>query len=91
MGIEITLTGAEAERYMRDRVQGTPPGKVKASQTPLPEPMEEDEDEPLDLEAKKAEMKRIRAWARKHGFRIAERGRIPSPVLEAYARAAGGR
>ncbi|MFI9503952.1 histone-like nucleoid-structuring protein Lsr2 [Nocardia sp. NPDC052566] len=34
--------------------------------------------------------KRIRAWAREQGHELAERGRIPSHIVEAY-RSAGGK
>jgi Lsr2 len=31
----------------------------------------------------------IRAWAREHGHKVADRGRIPRSVLEAYEKAGG--
>jgi hypothetical protein len=31
----------------------------------------------------------IREWAREHGHKVANRGRIPSSVVEAYEKAAG--
>jgi hypothetical protein len=31
----------------------------------------------------------IREWARQHGHKVADRGRIPADVIEAYEKAAG--
>jgi hypothetical protein len=36
----------------------------------------------------KAEAQAIRAWARQNGYQPAERGRIPSAMVEAYQKAA---
>ncbi|MEU4766702.1 Lsr2 family protein [Actinosynnema sp. NPDC023794] len=33
----------------------------------------------------------VRQWAREHGYRISDRGRLPEIVLEAYERAHAGR
>ena len=37
--------------------------------------------------AHREETAAIRAWARENGFKVSERGRIPTEVLEAYQRA----
>ena len=34
--------------------------------------------------ATKEELARIRHWAREHGHHVADRGRIPEPIREAY-------
>jgi Lsr2 len=31
----------------------------------------------------------IREWARQHGHKVADRGRIPASVIDAYEKAAG--
>jgi hypothetical protein len=33
--------------------------------------------------------RRIREWARQHGHKVADRGRIAAKVIEAYEKAAG--
>jgi len=35
--------------------------------------------------ASRSDLGEIRAWAQQHGYKVGDRGRIPSDVLEAYA------
>lgn len=36
-----------------------------------------------------ADTARVRAWAKDHGYEVSERGRIPSNIIEEYAKAHG--
>ncbi|QIN94083.1 nucloid associated Lsr2-like [Streptomyces phage Wakanda] len=79
MGIQITLTDEDAQRYLKwaanirqPRQQAEEPSSTSA---------------PTDLATRRDQLKDIRQWATKHGFKIAAKGRIPQPVMEAYERA----
>jgi hypothetical protein len=84
---EIDLTGGNAEKLRKNladfvgaaRRTG---GRVKrgTSITGAPAPV-----------ANREQTRAIREWARKNGFDLADRGRIPSHVLEAFEKAHSGK
>lgn len=86
MSIQITLTDEDATRYLkwaaniRQPRQNTEeqPEEVAATGT---------EGTTTDLTSRREQLKDIRKWAQKHGFKIAAKGRIPQPIMEAYERA----
>ena len=46
-------------------------------------------DSPPPVSTGRRDLAKIRVWARQHGYKIADRGRIPSSVLEAYRNEVG--
>lgn len=81
MGVQVTLTDDDALRYMKwlaNMRQPRQEGEVKEK---------DNGSAPTDLASRREQLQDIRKWAAKHGFKIAAKGRIPQPVMEAYERA----
>jgi hypothetical protein len=84
VAIQITLTDEDATRYLK-----------WAANIKAPRQQESEEEAATgtegatttDLATRREQLKDIRKWAQKHGFKIAAKGRIPQPVMEAYERA----
>jgi hypothetical protein len=77
MGVQLTLTDDDAMRYM---------AWIANMRRPKQE-TDSSESAPTDLSDRREQLKDIRKWAAKHGFKIAAKGRIPQPVMEAYDKA----
>lgn len=82
MGIQITLTDEDATRYLKWAANIRTPRVVEESEAATGT-----EGTTTDLAARRDQLRDIRKWAQKHGFKIAAKGRIPQPVMEAYERA----
>lgn len=86
MSIQITLTDEDATRYLKWAANIRQP---REQQQPEEMAATGTEGTPTDLASRREQLKDIRKWAQKHGFKIAAKGRIPQPIMEAYERANG--
>jgi hypothetical protein len=84
MGIQVSLTDDDAMRYMKWLANMRQPQQKQAEEQPLEATGTEGT---TDLTTRREQLKDIRKWATKHGFKIAAKGRIPQPVMEAYEKA----
>jgi len=82
VGIQITLTDADATRYLKWAANIRQPREASNGGQQQEQATTRD-----DLASRRSELAEIRKWAGKHGFKIAAKGRIPAPVMEAYERA----
>lgn len=80
MAISLTLTDEDARRYLKWAANIRQPRETVNADASNGNP----EVPEAPLRTRRQELNDIRKWARKHGFRIADRGRIPSTVMEAY-------
>lgn len=83
MGIQVSLSDEDAMRYMKWLANMRQPQKQAKEQ----ESDATDTGEATDPTPRREQLQDIRKWASKHGFKIAAKGRIPQPVMEAYERA----
>jgi hypothetical protein len=92
VGLQITLTDEDATRYLKWAANIRQPkqeteelaatgttGRSRATVSATT----------TDLGTRREQLKDIRKWAAKHGFKIAAKGRIPQPVMDAYEMAHG--
>lgn len=74
--------------------RGRKPGQRRAKRSPAAEDGSASEGTPAassnGAASSREEKQAIRAWARKAGFDIGDRGRIPAEITEAYAAAHAG-
>jgi hypothetical protein len=85
MGLQITLTDEDAMRYLKWAANIRQP-RQEQSEKEL-EPTGTEGNQPTNLTTRREELRDIRRWASKHGFKIAAKGRIPQPVMDAYDKA----
>jgi hypothetical protein len=94
VAIQIVLTDEDASRYLKWAANIRQPkqeteeladtgttGRSRSSRTVTATT--------TDLGTRREQLKDIRKWAAKHGFKIAAKGRIPQPVMDAYEMAHG--
>ncbi|AVD99290.1 DNA bridging protein [Streptomyces phage BillNye] len=94
MGLQITLTDEDATRYLKWAANIRQP-KQETEELPATGTTGRSRSRATvtatttDLGTRREQLKDIRKWAAKHGFKIAAKGRIPQPVMEAYEMAHG--
>ncbi len=89
MGLQITLTDEDATRYLKWAANIRQPKEELAATGTTGRTRTTVQAAPTDLGTRREQLKDIRKWAAKHGFKIAAKGRIPQPVMEAYELAGG--
>ncbi len=89
MGLQITLTDEDATRYLKWAANIRQPKEELAATgtTGRNRTTAAVSSMPTELGPRREQLKDIRKWAAKHGFKIAAKGRIPQPVMEAYEQA----